>query len=242
MIRRRPSSDEQISTLNAKIICRLRGIDEFWKAQKPASVCILDYAGGTNARLDLKGATLDDIKSPSIRYFSRDMDIDDDRSFCDDFLVFETLPSCVSAYERVVSIFPQLVKALGAYVGQFSSDRQVLLSDWKVRCLRNPEPPDTVGGRANIQRIWPVVYADDLLCHRTFGLNAAEVVRRAAPACHSASVVAGGAYLVVTTKIVSGAEALDALHTRIVRLIQPGYTDYITRAADARNQGAGGGP
>jgi hypothetical protein len=60
-----------------------------------------------------------------------------------------------------------------------------------------------------------VNFFDDLLCRRSFGIGAGEVVRRASPECARAELLNGGAFLLVTTDLVVG-DALDGLHARVM--------------------------
>jgi hypothetical protein len=74
-------------------------------------------------------------------------------------------------------------------------------------------------GRDTVERIAPVSFFDDILCQRAFGIGAEEVVRRAAPECEHAEIMFGGAFLFVTTEIIVGRPALDALHETVMRRI-----------------------
>jgi hypothetical protein len=65
-----------------------------------------------------------------------------------------------------------------------------------------------------------VSYFDDLLCRRSFGIGAAKVVRRAAPICERAELLRGGAFLIVTSDLVTG-EALDRLSIRVASRLTP---------------------
>ncbi len=70
-----------------------------------------------------------------------------------------------------------------------------------------------------MERIAPVSFFDDILCRRAFGIGAEEVVRRAAPECEHAELLLGGAFLIVTSEIVVGRTALDALNARVMQRI-----------------------
>ena len=185
------------------------------------------------------------IKNASIAFSGRYpslINLDSARS--DDFINLHPQEDFLRANPTFFSdTLPRLIEVFDAYRLELLSDAAITIADFKlVQDLYDPRMPeirDRISGRAKIQRVWPVMYADNILCQRTFGLDAIEVVRRAAPACKLAQVIANGAYLVVTTEIITGADALNTLHTKIVRLIQPDWNDYITQAAEIKIQKEG---
>ena len=62
---------------------------------------------------------------------------------------------------------------------------------------------------------------DEELSRRAFGIGTEEAIRRAAPDCERAELIAGCAFLIVTSAIVTGSH-LDVIDTRIKSRLETG--------------------
>ena len=145
--------------------------------------------------------------------------LSEDKATSDDFL---TLVIDAEKNDRATfchETMPELIKTFEAYRATLETDRKVWVDDHMNRVnLYRGRGPDR-DGRDTVERIAPVNFFDDILCRRAFGIGAEEVVRRAAPECERAEHMLDGAFLLVTTDIVTGRPALDALHDRVMRRI-----------------------
>jgi hypothetical protein len=65
-----------------------------------------------------------------------------------------------------------------------------------------------------IFRLWPVCRFDAELSQRAFGIGVDEAIRRIAPECERAELVAGCAFLIVSSAIITGPRP-DTLDSRI---------------------------
>ncbi len=117
------------------------------------------------------------------------------------------------------NVLPKLLEIFGAYRAALETDADIAAADHsRLVTLYRGRGPDR-NGRDGVIRIWPVNFFDEVLCRRAFGIGAEEVVRRAEPECEHAEFILGGAFLIVTSDIVRGETALDALNARIMQCI-----------------------
>ena len=143
--------------------------------------------------------------------------INDDRSARDDCLLFGMDRRKVDYPSFCGTILPELVGIFRPYRVRVVCDEPVERADWTAAVAIYQQSRRNADGREDVLRIWPVSYFDDLLCQRAFGLSAQEVVDRVAPDCERAEFLHGGAFLIVTSEIVTGQAALDALNERVKR-------------------------
>jgi hypothetical protein len=146
------------------------------------------------------GYVCDDAKSDDILLVYFDPSIIDTGAFCRDAL-------------------PQMIKIFHPYIARFETDQEVALEDWDVIQEQSQDFGRRLDGRHGVYRIWPVGFFDELLCQRAFGMYPAELVRRSEPECEFACVIDGGAFLIVTSELVTGQDALDELHERVLARI-----------------------
>ena len=105
----------------------------------------------------------------------------------------------------------------------FRSDAKVRAAGWEIIRQQSRQTGRNIDGRDNIYRIWPVCWFDDELSRRSFDIGVEEAVRRVAPECERAELMAGCAFLIVTSEIVTGSN-LDAIDARIKARLQGGVT------------------
>jgi hypothetical protein len=109
---------------------------------------------------------------------------------------------------------PRLISVFGSCRGRVETDLKVKGADWEIVRQQSRKTGRSIDGRDSIFRIWPVCWFDGELSRRSFGFGAEEVVRRAARECERAEIIAGCAFLIVTSEIVTGS-GLDVVNARI---------------------------
>ena len=220
MIRRRPSLEEGIPQLNEQLTQRLSRIAGFWGAGKAASDASLGFKGESGS-LDLRHvlrAGLSGQASYCARfagYVSRDV------GASDDYLAFRIDTVKMNCASFCSETLPEIIEVFRPYRVEVETNNDLAMADWEITRELSRETGRDLAGRDLMYRIWPVCYIDDLLCQRSFGIGAEEVVRRAAPECERATLLCGGAFLIVTSEIVTDPTALDALHERVTARFQP---------------------
>ena len=216
-LRRRPSLSKVVRDFNTATVSRLMSVPGFWNPEK--STADAPFYFGEGASLDLRKPLCAGLKG-QIFYVPRfAVYLERERAMYDDFMrIFMANP--VDYPRFCFDVLPPLITAFGAYRGEIELNQTVGLADFDARRARNKELSQPLDSRNSICRIWPVSYADDQLCRRAFGLTAAEVVRHAGPGCERAELLAGGALLVVTTEIVTDADALDEIDARVKNLLR----------------------
>jgi hypothetical protein len=214
MLRRRPRMDEDIATLNRRFAQALTEIPGFWEQGKGASDATWD-PGEEAASLYL------DCLAPGlhgqIMYQGRfESDVNWDVAAADDFLVLNQVDIQSVDYSRFCAVtIPSLIEIFTPYRGEVETDHDVAMADWDITCEQANQTRRDIDGRDSVYRIWPVCFFDEELCRRSFNLTAKEVVNRAGPECEDAYMLAGGAFLLVSSRPLAGAEALDALDARV---------------------------
>ena len=221
-MRRRVPVLEDIVALNDRIVAGLAAIQGFWAVGKgPADAIfdppVIDEDNDGAAGLDICECLIPGLLG-YISYNSRPLpQYVKDKAMDDDFMGIAVSPTKVDRAQFFGDTLPQILHVFEAYRAGFQTDKDAILDEDfdRKQELSDYGRGRDIDGRDSVYRIWPVNYFDERLCQRAYGMSAAEVVRRAAPHCHSARLVNGGAYLIVTLDIVSGADALNALHNRI---------------------------
>ena len=215
MIRRRATLDESSPDLNSRLVEQFMTVPGFWSAGKAVGGAPFEF-GGESATLDLRGALVDGLSGQVLYrarfagYLSRDI------GQSDDFVSLSLNPEKADYARFCSATLPRLIEIFGAYRAAVETDKAVMLADFEVTRVQSQKTGRNVSGRDGVYRIWPVCFIDDLLCRRAFGLSAEAVVARAAPECERAEVLCGGAFLLVTSEVVVGPAALDALSARVM--------------------------
>jgi hypothetical protein len=229
MLRRRAAPHESILDLNTNITASLSKLRGFWHEDKTAQDATFD-----NGEYDDDDDDDDDDRNDEdtvvffehalitglwgqICYASRiESEFEDDDAVNDDFLTCRLTVEEADYAAFCRQTFPELIKIFQPYRAVIQTDLDVRLADWEIVRQDYHLGGPNIDGRDSVYRIWPVNFFDDLLCRRSFGLSAEKVVRRAAPECERAELIAGGAFLLVTSELVTGA-ALDPLSQRVKR-------------------------
>ena len=221
MIRRRATMEESQEELNGRVLQEFAKLPSFWRDGKTVSDAIFNKGEEQSSSLLID--VLGDAFTSQVSYTPRiPGQISRDRGMYDDFMILaiNTEKTDYAAFCR--NTVPKLLDILGAYLGALRTDKQVVREDHTQLVASNVKNRRNRGdARSEVRRIWPVNFFDDTLCRRAFGIGAEDVVRRAAPECEHAEHMLGGASLLVTTDIVTGRPALDALHDRVMRRINP---------------------
>ncbi len=215
MIRRRPRLEEDRPSLNARFVDQLMQVQGFWAPDKTAADAPVE-TDEDFASLDLRRALIAGLGGGQLRYCPRFAGwVNDDQAMNDDFLKFRMDTRKVDYAAFCGTILPKLIGIFRPYRLKVVSDDPVDTADWEISRVLFKETRRRSDGRDGVHRIWPVSYIDDLLCQRSFGITAEEAVDRVAPECERAELLHGGAFLIVTSEIVTGLAALDALNERV---------------------------
>lgn len=215
MIRRRAVLHEVIPEFNAKIVQRFAAISKFWGNDKTSVDAPIDY-NGEGAALDLRKALQPGLSGQASYVPRFEGYLSSDVARSDDFLAIRLNTNKADYPNFCSTTLPLLIEIFGAYRAAVETDNAVALADFEITRMQSQTTGRNIDGRDSVHRIWPVCFFDDLLCRRAFGVGAAEVVARAAPACVRAELLCGGAFLLVTTELVVGQPALDALNARVM--------------------------
>ena len=215
-ISRRPSDAENIEDLNARLLGQLVDVSNFWKPGKPTSDAIFEEGEELSSLLLFD--VLVDALGAQVRYCARfPAYLSLDKAMADDSfgVTFDTEKGDYVAFCH--GTVPRLLALFGAYRATMRTDKPVRLEDHRRLVARYYHGCPDLDGRDTVERIWPLSFFDDILCRRAFGIGAEEVVRRAKPECEHAEFMLDGAFLIVTSDIVTGRPALDALHERVIK-------------------------
>ena len=216
MLRRRASLDEAIPVLNSTILQQFVAVKDFWGSEKELSDAPLDFKGEGGV-LDLRKALQPGLSGQAVYLPRFPGYLAEDTAQADDFLHIR-VNTDKADYKRFCNvILPRVVAIFDPYRGAAETDEVVCLADYDASRQQWKETGRHINGRDSVYRIWPVNYFDDLLCQRSFGISADEVVRRVAPECERAELLNGGAFLIVTSELVTGQTPLDMLNERVRR-------------------------
>ena len=215
-IRRRPSLDESIPEFNEYLTQRFCQLADFWGVGKTGSDAPMESsANGESHGLDLRRVLRHGLAGqlnycPRLAgYVSRDY------GASDDYIDFGLDTDKVDYASFCRETLPEIINIFRPYRADISTNHDVRMADYEITQRMFQETRRNTSGRDLMYRIWPVSYMDDVLCQRSFGIGADEVVRRAAPECEQATLLCGGAFLIVTSEIIVDEDALNALDGRI---------------------------
>jgi hypothetical protein len=220
-MRRRARLDEPISTLNARLVEQFMAVPGFWGEGKTAADAPLEQ--DETGSLDLRKALRDGLSGQLIYmarfpgYLSKDV------ARADDTLRIRLNTDKIHYATFCTETLPRLIAIFGSYRGYMETDAQVRAADWQVVRQQSRQSGRNVDGRDGIFRVWPVCWFDDVLSRRAFGIDVPEAIRRVAPECERAEIVADCAFLIVTSAIVTGS-SLDMIDTRIRARLHGGMT------------------
>lgn len=212
MIRRRARLDEPIPVFNARLVEQFTAVPGFWGEGKGAVDA--PFTQGETGSLDLRKSLRDGLSGQVIYmarfpgYLSKDVSKADDTVHLR--LDTDKIDYAAFCHEPL----PQLIAIFGAYRGHVETDAKVRAADWEVVRQQSRKTDKNIDGRDSIFRMWPVCWFDEELSQRAFGIGAAEAMHRAAPDCERAELVAGCAFLIVTSAIVTGPD-LNTIDARM---------------------------
>lgn len=221
-MRRRGRLDEPIPTLNARLVEQFIAVPGFWGEGKTAADAPLSE-GEAASSLDLRKSLRDGLSGQAIYiarfpgYLSKDV------ARADDTMHVRLNTDKIDYAAFCTETLPQLIAIFGSYRGYVETDAKVRAADWETVRQQSRKTGRNIDGRDGIFRIWPVCWFDDVLSRRAFGIDAQEAIRRVAPECERAELVAGCAFLIVTSAIVTGAN-LDVISARIRSRLGSGAT------------------
>jgi hypothetical protein len=220
-MRRRARLDEPIPTLNAKLVEQFMAVPGFWGEGKTAADAPLEQ--DETGSLDLRRSLRDGL-SGQVIYMARFPGyLAKDVARADDTMRVRLNTDKIDYASFCTETLPRLITIFGSYRGYMETDPKVRAADWEVVRQQSRQTGRTIDGRDGIFRIWPVCWFDGELSQRAFGIGVEEAIRRAAPECEHAEVVAGCAFLIVTSAIVVGAN-LDVIDARIKSRLAAGAT------------------
>jgi hypothetical protein len=217
-VRRRRSDDEDIDALNLQVLGGLRLIEPLWQTgRREQDIEIEHHIAGATVEL---WQGLRHGFGGGIDYKSRTSLPNTDQAMNDDRLTIAPRLDQIGLadfdYGRFCrEIAPRVIEVFGAYRAAMVTDHERSVRDWNIVRHEMIEHNRSLDGRDGVLRIWPVSYFDDTLCQRAWGQSARDVVHRAAPACEEAYLLAGGAFLLVTSELIRG-DALDDLSERVM--------------------------
>lgn len=219
MIRRRARLDEPIPMLNARLVEQFVAIPGFWGADKsPADA---PFEQDETGSLDLRRALRDGL-SGQVVYMARFAGyLSKDVSMADDSMRLRLNTDKIDHAAFCGETLPRLIAVFGSYRGFVITDAKVRADDWAIVRQQSRRGTRNIDGRDSIFRLWPVCWFDEELSRRAFGIGTEEAIRRAAPDCERAELIAGCAFLIVTSAIVTGSH-LDVIDTRIKSRLETG--------------------
>jgi hypothetical protein len=210
-IRRRAALGGSISVLNNRVASEFATLPGFWAPGKGISDA--KFESDVGATLDLRNCMADGIKG-QVSYAARLPCYISDNAKADDFVWLRLNPAKADYKLFAAQMLPALIEIFQAYRAALRDER-VRLVDWEIVRSKSQKTGRDIDGCDGVFRIWPVNLFDDILCRRSFGVGAEEVVRRTSPICEHAAVLNGGAFLLVTSELVVGGDALDKLDVRM---------------------------
>jgi hypothetical protein len=220
-MRRRARLDEPIPAFNAGLVGRFRTISSFWGEGKTAADA--PFEQDEMGSLDLRKCLRDGL-SGQVVYAARFAGyLSKDEARADDTMRIRLNTDKIDYAAFCTETLPQLIAAFNPYRGYMQTDAKVRAADWEIVRQQSPKTSRNIDGRDSIHRMWPVCWFDDELSGRSFGIGAEEAVRRVVPNCERAEVVAGCAFLIVTSAIVAGSN-LDVIDARIKARLHGGAT------------------
>jgi hypothetical protein len=221
VMRRRARLDEPMPEFNARLVEQFLAIPGFWGEGKTAADA--PFEQGEMGSLDLRKALRDGLAGQVVYAARFPRNLSRDVAKVDDVTRIRLNTDKIDYAAFCTETLPRLITVFRPYRGHMETDPKVRAADWEVVRQQSRQTGRNIDGRDSIFRIWPVCWFDEELSRRTFGIGVEEAVRRAAPECERAEVVAGCAFLMVTSAIVTGAN-LDVISARIKSRLDSGAT------------------
>lgn len=196
-------------TKHASFFERIRELPGQWGGSEMPVPPMPRFKGGSSASTNLTKYLGRGIHRAMVTYRYRRMLSDDGLS--DDLLNIVFNPHVVSLGELLLIAVPRYIEAFDAYLAEYFDDAVIDLPP--EGNLKAPNP------RTDVKRVGPVSYFDDLLCRRAFGIAPELALARCQGEVEHGELVAGGVYLLGSSKVLSMSEA-RSLSERMTRAIR----------------------
>lgn len=216
-IRRRPDATEENIALNAYMLRQLSQISGFFGGDKDVQKLDVEKDDSSwSVHLSDPHDMLVEGLFGQMRYAARYPQYNyRDEAMYDDHIIITLDTDKIDYANFCRNTILQIISVFQPYRINVETNKQLSLVDWEITSDISRRTGTNSNGRDGVYRIWPIAYYDDLLCQRAFKLSAEEVVERVAPECEHAELINNGAFLIVTSEVVTDVDALEALNTRI---------------------------
>jgi hypothetical protein len=205
---------EQITERHEQILGDLKRIDWLWKNDL---VDVALSSQGESAACDLTPFLRDGITG-ALQYSARFERGMYDKAMFDDIMTFRLEESKLRYNEFCPQVFSNFIDAFNPYRAAIVMDLDLDLDDWDSIVELAQRDGIDADGRDTVFRINPVNFFDEQLCKRAFQLNSQQVVNRLHGHVQEASIVHGGAFIIVTNDLVDRAN-LNDLHRHVAGLL-----------------------
>ena len=170
--RHRPECSESIQEKHSRFLAQLAGLGAPWSLGNTIELPDIEDELVVSVSLDkllpsgVKGRISYALRNPKY--------LEDDAQF-DDALFIEFAGGKVDCLDLIKRVFPQYIKAFGAYRAALH-DWSVTRSDWPMVVAACEATKKDVNGREGVFRIHAANYFDRELCSRAFGKSPKQVV------------------------------------------------------------------
>ena len=170
--RHRPECSESIQEKHSRFLAQLAGLGAPWSLGNTIELPDIEDELVVSVSLDkllpsgVKGRNSYALRNPKY--------LEDDAQF-DDALFIEFAGGKVDCLDLIKRVFPQYIKAFGAYRAALH-DWSVTRSDWPMVVAACEATKKDVNGRDGVFRIHAANYFDRELCSRAFGKSPKQVV------------------------------------------------------------------
>lgn len=170
--RHRPECSESIQEKHSRFLAQLAGLGAPWSLGNTIELPDIEDELVVSVSLDkllpsgVKGRISYALRNPKY--------LEDDAQF-DDTLFIEFAGGKVDCPDLIKRVFPQYIKAFGAYRAALH-DWSVTRSDWPMVVAACEATKKDVNGRDGVFRIHAANYFDRELCSRAFGKNPKQIV------------------------------------------------------------------
>lgn len=177
----------------------------------------LDVGADLECQVDVSRGLPGDATA-SLAYVHRGADYLQDKALFDDRFVATLHVDSVGYAAFVNTGLECLLEAFRPYRAQLILDEDLALDDWDAAIARSGDTGRDEDGRDGIIRLWPVVFFDDELCHRSLGMSPDIVVNKLLGKVERVERCFGGT-LIVTTSEFLDSDGIVASDRRIRGLL-----------------------
>ena len=197
MIRARPATGESISHKHDAFLSRIIDLGPPWGPQSEEWPKAKD--AGKNPMTVVSLQRLISFGTRASANYANRKYLRDDAS-ADDWISVEFNAKQVNYSDLVTAVFPRYISAFRAYVASVEHCEFAIKDFERWRSTSKT-------GRDGVFRIHAVNFFDRELCRRAFALTPEQVVRKTSGRVERASVESDGALIIVTSRLLSFAEA-----------------------------------